>query len=257
MKKYWFGVLAAVVIFFVSCYEINEEITLSNKGTGTYVTKMDMSAMLEMMKTMAGEEELSKNGLDRAIDTIIYMKDAMDSAKDLTAEQKKLYSDGVMKLQMDVAKNVLKADMKFPFKNYNDLQTLMSGSGTGGMSEIFRKIFSAKDTAQSAVPSQDQQGFDQINNVFDVTVTRNSIIKKLNRARYDSVMQKPEMAQAKQMIGSGFELLYTTTISLPRAAKKVDNPIVKLSADKKTVTIRYDMLKLFDTPEQFSYSITY
>jgi hypothetical protein len=52
--------------------------------------------------------------------------------------------------------------------------------------------------------------------------------------------------------------LYTTTIKLPSKVKKVsNNELVKVSDDKRTVTIRYDMLKMFDTPEKFSYSIEY
>ena len=70
-------------------------------------------------------------------------------------------------------------------------------------------------------------------------------------------MAKPEMAQAKQMMGGGFEILYTTTIRLPRPVKKSDNDMIQLSSDKKTVTMKYDLMKLFETPDKFSYSIEY
>ncbi len=103
----------------------------------------------------------------------------------------------------------------------------------------------------------EDQGIDQINNIFDVTVTKNSITRTLNDAKYKALMEKPELAQAKQMAGGGFEILYTTTIKLPRPVKKSDNPLIKLSDDKKTVTIKYDLMKLFETPEKFSYSLEY
>jgi hypothetical protein len=70
-------------------------------------------------------------------------------------------------------------------------------------------------------------------------------------------MEMPEIQQMKQMAGSGMEVLYTTIIHLPAPVKKMDNPLMKLSPDKKTVTIKYDMLKLFDSPDQFSYLIEY
>jgi hypothetical protein len=152
--------------------------------------------------------------------------------------------------------NIFKADINFPFKSYADLQTLMAGSSTGGLADVFKKVFAGQDSTKPSSTVQDQ-GLDQINNVFDVTVTKNSIIRKLNQQKYDSLLQKPEIAQAKQMMGSGFEILYTTTIHLPRPVKKSDNPLVKLSDDKKTVTIKYDLMKLFETPEKFSYSILY
>lgn len=88
MKKTWYSVLATAVIFLVSCYEVNEEITLNEKGSGTYVTKMDMSALIQMMQTMVGEEEIEKSGLNRPIDTTILLREVMDSAKDVPEDQK-------------------------------------------------------------------------------------------------------------------------------------------------------------------------
>lgn len=257
MKKFWYGVLTVCIVFFVSCYEVNEEIVINDNGSGTYATNMDMSALVQMIQSMAGEEELAKNGLNRAIDTLINLRDVMDSAKDLTADQKRLYADGTMKLQMNMKESIFKTDVKLPFKSYGDLQKLLSGSGAAGMGTAFKSIFSAKDSAQPAAPAQDQ-GLDQINSVFDITINKNIISRKLNKQKFDELMQKPEMAQAKQMMSGGFEILYTTTLKLPRPVKKVDNTnLVKLSADKKTVTIRYDMLKLFDKPEDFGYTIEY
>lgn len=256
MKKFWIGVVVVISILVAGCYEINEEITITEKGTGTYATKMDMSAMLQMMQSMATEEEIEKSGLNRSIDTLIVLKSILDTAKDISPEQKRLLQDGTMKMKMDLKENVFTADINFPFKSLTDLQTLMSGSGTGGLTDVFRQVMSNKDSTQQDVATQDQ-GFDQLNNVFDVSITKNAIVRKLNRQRYDSLMQRPEVAQAKQMMGGGFEVLYTTTIRLPRPVKKSDNDMIKLSADKKTVTIKYDLMKIFDTPEKFSYSIEY
>ena len=256
MRKFWIGVVVIFSVLFAACYEINEEITITEKGSGIYSTKMDMSALLQMMQSMASEEEIAKSGLNRAIDTVIYLKSILDTAKDVTPEQRRLLKDGTMKMKVDLKENIFTADVKFPFKSLADLQSLMSGSGTGGMSEIFKQVFTKKDSAQSN-NVEDQGGLEQMNNVFDVTITKNMIARKLNRQRFDSLMAKPEIAQAKQMVGGGFEILYTTTIRLPRPVKKSDNEMIKLSDDKKTVTIKYDLLKMFEEPEKFSYSIEY
>lgn len=258
MKKLWICVVITISVLFAACYEINEDITINENGSGTYATRMDMSALLQMMQSMASEEEIAKSGLNRSIDTVIRLKTLMDTAKDVTPEQRRLFQDGVMKMKIDIKENVFNADVNFPFKSLADLQALMSGSGTGGLSEVFKQVFAKKDSTQAATNMDDQGGgLDQMNNVFDVTISKNKIERKLNRPRFDSLMNKPEIAQAKQMVGGGFEILYTTTIKLPRPVKKADNEMIKLSADKKTVTIKYDLLKMFDTPEKFSYSIQY
>jgi hypothetical protein len=44
---------------------------------------------------------------------------------------------------------------------------------------------------------------------------------------------------------------------LPRPVKKIDNSLAKLSDDKKTVVMKFNLINAFDHPEQFGYSIEY
>lgn len=172
----------------------------------------------------------------------------------MSAEYKSLYAAGTMALKMNIKENIFKADMKVPFNSFEQLQKLMSGSGSGGMSEMFKKIY-GKDENASSSPSD--QGLDELNAIFDVTVNNGEISKKLNKEKYDLLMNKPEIAQMREMAGAGMEILYTSVIKLPRPVKKSDNPMIKLSDDKKTATIKYNLLTIFDAPESFSYSIVY
>lgn len=267
MKKL-LGAVAAVLVMLVSCYEVNEEIVLNDNGSGTYVTKMDMGALLEMMQTMGGQEELGKQGLDRPIDTLIRLKEIMEGAGDLSAEQKKLYREGSVKLQMNAKENLFKTDVFFPFESHEQLAQLMAGSASGPMAGVLQKAFSGQESGEDeqsdgevasdeAAPAVGHDTpLDQLNSVFDVTVTKGAIRRKLNKTRYDAMMDQPEIAQAKQMAGM-VEIQYTTTIKLPRPVKKADNALVKLSPDKKTVTIQYNLMDIFDQPEKFAYSIEY
>jgi hypothetical protein len=258
MKKYFkYALTVAISIFFVSCYEVNEDIEINADGSGTYVTKMDMSALIDMMQTFAGEEELQKEGLDRVLDTTIMFRSLLDSTKDATAEQKELMKDGKMKMQMNIKEKIFKLDMNLPYKDLNSLQKLMSGkasSGTG-MNAALSNLFGKKDGQQDAA----QKGPDMSDfaAIYNVTIKKDLIEKKVNQEKYKEFMARPEMAQLKQYTTSGLEILYTTTIKLPRAAKNPDNPLIKLSEDKKTVTMRYNLLELLENPEKFAYSIQY
>jgi hypothetical protein len=62
------------------------------------------------------------------------------------------------------------------------------------------------------------------------------------------------MKQASQM---GVEINYTSSLSLPRPVKKIDNPMAKLSDDKKTVTMKLNLVDVFEHPEQFEYTVEY
>lgn len=263
----WLKIVLVSVLAFIlaSCYDINENIVINTNGSGTYVTKMDMGQFIDMMQTFAGDDELSKEGLDRPIDTTIQMKDIMDSAKDITPEQKELMKDGVMKIKMNMREKVFNIDMSYPYKNFNGLQMLMAGQSGGGLTDAFKKIFGSKlgddkaDDKSEGITDQakDPGGMDQMANIFDVTVKDGLISKKVNADKYKALMSRPEMDQVKQMGSTGMEITYTTTMQLPRPAKKTDNPVVKLSDDKRTVTIKYNLVDLLDSPDKFSYTIEY
>jgi hypothetical protein len=259
MKKFFKYVLTvAICVFFVSCYEVNEEIEIKADGSGTYVTKMDMGQLIDMMQTFAGEEELKKEGLDKIYDTTILFKNMLDSAKDMTAEQKELMKDGKMKMQMNIKDKIFKMDMDLPYKNLNSLQKLMSGQGSGpGMANAFKNLFGKNDSTQSALGDPKGPDMGDFAGIFDVTVKNGLIERKVNQEKYKALTSRPEMAQMKQLSSSGMEILYTTTIKLPRAAKPTNNPLIKLSEDKKTVTIRYNLLELLENPSKFAYTITY
>jgi hypothetical protein len=258
MKYLKYILCVAFSIFLVSCYEVNEEIQINADGSGTYLTKMDMGQLIDMMQTFAGEEEMTKGGLDKVWDTTILMKNALDSAKDITAEQKALMKDGKMKLQMNIKEKIFKMDMDFPFKNYNSLAQLMSGkAGNGSFTNVFKNLFSDSTKADQASPAAGGPDMSDVAGIYDVTIKNGFISKKVNAEKFKALTDRPEMAQMKQLTSSGMEILYTTTIKLPRAAKKTDNPLIKLSDDKKTVTMKYNMLELLENPDKFAYTIEY
>ena len=261
MKNLKLILVTLLAVFFVSCYEVNEEIVINENGSGSFVTKMDMSQLLEMLQTMGGEEELSKEGLDRPIDTTIMMKSLMDSAKDMTADQKALMKDGKVHLQMDMKEKLMKLNVDIPYSGYDNLQKLMSGMGNNGtgIGEAFKAIFDKGDDSSAAgMPAQPKTNqMDQLNGIFDVVVKNGMISRKANQEKFKKLMDNPEMEQMKQLSSSGMEILYTTTIKLPRPVKKSDNPLIKLSEDKKTVTMKYNLLEMIETPEKFSYTIEY
>ncbi|MET0242860.1 MAG: hypothetical protein ABW174_05310 [Flavitalea sp.] len=261
MKKLKLVLVTVVAILFVSCYEVNEEIVINENGSGSYTTKMDMGQLFEMLQTMGGEEELEKEGLDRAIDTTIMMKSIMDSAKDVTADQKELLKDGKLKLQMNMKEKLMKLDVNLPFTNYGNLQKLMSGMGNSGtgIGEAFKSMFDKGGAGGApdgpAQPKNNQM--DQLNGMFDVVVKNGTLSRVVNKEKFRKLMENPEMEQMKQLSSSGMEILYTTTIKFPRPVKKSDNTLFKLSADKKTATMSYNLLEMMETPEKFSYTIEY
>ncbi len=259
MKKLkWLSVLLLTCFLIYGCYEVNEEIVIDESGAGTFSSKMDMGALLEMMKGFAGDE-LNKEGLDRIIDSTVLMASVIDSAKELTAAQKAVFSTGKMRIQMNLNESILKVNSDFKFKSYEDLQMLLSGGGNmSAIGNLMKKVMDNKEEKAEAQPdSPKDPDLDKIGTSYDIVVKNGSIVKTFNKEKYDQVMSGEEMSQMKSLGGAGMEVLYTTVIKLPRPATSPESAIVKLSADKKTVTIRYNYLEIFETPEKLTYTITY
>lgn len=247
----------------LGCYEVNEEITINDDGSGIYNTKMDMGQLLEMMQTFAGEEKMAEEGLDRVIDTTVNFSSMKDSASKLTDEQKELMKEGKMHLQLNVKEKLFKIDMNIPYKNFSSLQKLLAGGGaTGGaMSEAMKEMFSDKkdEPAEDSSMAKGDWNPDMgdYTNFYDVTVSKGLISRKVNAEKHKALMAKPEMAQMQQLTSSGMEILYTTSIRLPRPVKNTDNPLFKISDDKRTVTMKYNMLEMLSTPDKFNFTIEY
>lgn len=260
MKAWKFITVFSLCFLFFGCYEVNETITINENGSGRFMTKMDLGQMIEMMQSFGGDE-MNQEGLDRVVDTTISMSSFADSSKEITEEQKELMRNGKMHLVMNIKEKIFKIDTDFPFNNYSQLQSLLSGNGggmqalTNAMKKVFDKGAAQQDNNQPDTPKDPD--LDQLGNIFDVVAQNGTISKVLNKVRYESLMAKPEMEQMKQLTGAGIEILYSTTLQLPRPVISSDNPLLKLSDDKKSVTIKYNYLEMFETPEKFAYTIKY
>jgi hypothetical protein len=270
MKSLKYVLLVFCILSTLGCYEVNEEISINDDGSGVYNTKMDMSQLIDMMQTFAGEEKMSEQGMDRAIDTVINFQNIVDSAKEMTAEQKELMKDAKMHMQMNIKEKLFKIDINIPYKNYASLEKLLAGGGATGsaMSEVMKDVFSEKktddqvqalpaDSSAGEIKEEVSPGMNDFTNFYDVTVKKGTISRKVNQEKWKALTDKPEMQQMKQLSSSGMEILYTTTIKLPRPVKKSDNAMFKISDGGKTITMKYNMLEMLDNPDKFSYTIEY
>ena len=253
-------------IWLTSCLEINEDVEIKDNGSGKVSTTTDLSQLIDIMSAMDSEGFGKKK--DEKIDTIIEMKKFVDTSTKLTADQKALLRNGKIRMRMNLAEKVFNINMEFPFDNlekYQQLNNLLN-SEAGGMGNIMKSVMEnpvgggGKDSVEitdQPAPIPKSPDMDQLTSVFDLNASNGLIKKTLNQEKYKKLMDDPQIAQLKQGSDMGIELLYTTTYKLPRPAKKVENAGAKLSDDKKTVTIRTNLLDIFTAPQKFEYTIQY
>jgi hypothetical protein len=154
-----------------------------------------------------------------------------------------------MKLDMDA--KVFTVHSMFPFTSMANLQKLYSVMNDGSLGSA--KLLGQLGGGDAGSPGD----LDQFNSIFNFTCKDGLMSKKLDKGKFDALKNNPQMAQMKQVTQMGMQIEYTTTLSLPRPVKKIDNSLAKLSDDKKTVTLKYNLIDVFDHPDQFEYTIEY
>ena len=253
MKILKFILPLSLVFCLSGCLDIDENMEVKKDGSGQLSMDMDMSQMVEMLQQYVGKDELAKKGMDK-MDTTIFMKDIIDTISSLSAEKKALLRPGSVHIKINLDEKVFKTHMQFPFSSLDNLQKLYGAMSDGslGSTQLFKGMTPGGQDGAGASPD-----INQFNGIYDFTCKDGSMNKKLNQDKWKALKEDPQLAQIKQAGQMGVEILYTTTIKFPRPIKKVDNTLAKLSEDKKTVTIKYNLVDVFDHPEQFGYSIEY
>lgn len=263
MKNIRTLLLFLLPLALMSCTDTREELEIKGDGSGTLVMKTDLGKMLEMLKGF-GENDLAKDGLDKPFDTTMLMKNYVDTAKNITPEQKELLHDGKVHLVMNVKESIGKIDMNFPFTSADKLQQLYANlnSSTGGLKNMFDGVGKGMSKGQAPDGTQEQandKGMPQIASVYDITVKNGLYSRKVNKQRYDEFVQSMKLDDLKQMGGmmGDIKMDYTLSIKLPRAIKKISNSKAVLSADKKTLTLAADLMETFQHPELLALEVEY
>jgi hypothetical protein len=257
MKILKFILPLSLAFCFTGCLDIDENIEVKKDGSGDLTMNMDMSQMVEMLQTYMGKDELAKKGMDK-MDTTIQMKDVVDTLSTLSPEKKALLRPGSVSVKLNMDEKVFKTRMEFPFSSQANLQKLYGAMSDGSLAttQLFKGLGPGGQDGGPAGGGASPD-INQFNGIYDFTSQDGLMSKKLNPAKWKALQDNPQLAQMKEAGKMGVEILYTTTIHLPRPVKKVDNLLAKLSEDKKTVIIKYNLIDVFDHPEQFGYTIEY
>jgi len=247
-------ILPLVLAFcFAGCLDVNEKLDIKKDGSGTLTMDMDMSQMIDMLQTYMGKDELAKKGLEK-MDTTIYLKDIIDTISTMSPDKKAILGPGSVHIKVDLDAKVFTTHMVFPFTNQANLQKLYATMNDGSSLGSAQLLGGLGGENPGGGSSPD---INQFNGIYDFISKDGLITKHLNADKWKALQNEPQFAQIKQAGQMGVEINYTSTITVPRPVKNVDNPLAKLSDDKKTVTLKFNLIDVFDHPEQFGYKIEY
>lgn len=261
MKKIIPVILLSFSVFLTGCLEITQELTVSKDGSGTLSSTTDMSQMMSMLIQMAGD----KIGDQKFnMDTTIQFKSLLDSIKDISPANKELLKDGLIHVVMKMDDNKYLANTSVPFKKVGDVEKInlaMQKEVNGkvldkAMKEAMKENKGLGDSSMM----NNQQGTPQMSlpeNYFTLSCKDGMISRMANKEKLKTLNDDETLNQMKQMSSMGAPLKTNLVINLPRPAKKVEGKNVKLSDDKKKLTIENELNDLFDDPSLYEFKVEY
>jgi len=264
MKKIKFALAFLLALALYSCVDTEERIVINADESGTYSLTIDMGKLIELANQMMPDSARSGKPKEKK-DSIIYFKSFIDTAQNLTAEEKALYRNGYLHIDMDEANNKMKVEMGCPFKNNNQLTQVKNNFlKVADKLKLFDKTKdnSFNDMADNSGDSEkglNDKTINPIGNNSTFTAVPGKITNVINVTdeMKKNMANDSTLAMMQQMTMMRGETTYRTVIVLPKSAKLAEGPGKMLSADGKTVTFSFSLTDMMETPEKASYKIEY
>lgn len=250
MQKFILSILTAGTLFLTGCLETVQEVTLNDDGSGTYMNTNDMGKILAVAKNMGGAS--TDKIPQQAVDTSFSFASEADNMTNLSAEEKELLKKGSVHIKMNIADEQFLTKMSFSFSTMNDIQKFNKLSGKMMMESLKGQMPAEMPMGDEGMP--EPSSFDDY---YTLEFSNGELQKKLNKEKYANVESDEYLNGLKQAGAMGLPVVSTFIINLPRPAEKAEGKNVKLSEDKKKVTITSSMDDFYDNPESLEFKIKY
>jgi len=247
MKKFIGLVLVSTSLFLAGCFESTQEITLNEDGSGTISNTNDLSALIGLAKQMGGAAEIDK-APQQVIDSTVSMDKGADSIPNLTPGEREMARKGTLRIKMNLKEEKFVTNMAFPFTSPADIPAYNKLSGKIMAETMKGKAGGGAD--QMPEPSS-------IDDYYTYEYSNGELKRKLNKEKYAAVESDEYLKGIKEAAGMGLVMKANYVINLPRPAREVEGKGVKLSEDKKKVTISVGIDDFFDNPALLEFKIKY
>ena len=251
MKKIFLAIVLFSTFILTGCFETTQEITLNEDGSGTVSNTNDLSALIGMAKQMGGGQEIEKAS-DKKIDSSFSLAAGADSIPNLTPDEKELVKKGMGHILMNLKEEKFAATIKFPFIAASEILACNKLSG---------KILT--ETLKSQMGEMPMGGGDGMpeasspDDYYTYEFSNGELKKKLNKEKYAGAADDEYLKGIKEAAGMGLTMKANYIINLPRPAKEAEGKGLKLSDDKKKITISASIDDFFEDPSLLEFKIKY
>ncbi len=251
-----FYTISLCMLFALTACETTQEITVNKNGGGVVKNTTDMSSAIAMVKQFAPQDTSGSEKLK--LDTTLVLASIADSIVTLKPEEKNLVKKGNWTIKVNGSEEKFISVLEYPFEKADQINTINNAL----MTVIQTKLMDQMTKSGAPLPpGMDEKtkpgGQSSIDDYFELKVVDGKVERKLKKEKYANVQNDESIMGLKNFSGMGASVKYNYIINLPRPAKKTEGKGVKLSADKKKVTIAATSDDFFEDPSKFEYKIEY
>ena len=268
MKKISWLVCLLMLVGFSGCFDTVDELTIADNGSGTFVNTLDMGKIFGLAKTMGGGTEEMKEFEKLKADTVINLKDLKDSLKNLNDAEKKIAATGTLRVQIDAKEDKMNFIFTFPFSNTSGIapiQNILKKAKTDVIENIMSKLTGEEGKKKNGLLDGDEDDTDMqpeemgasLDQYYATLYEKGKFTRKLNKEKYATVSDDKMLKSLQEMAQMGMSVNMKTIINLPKPAKKAEGKGVKLSEDKKKITMEGTLDDFFEDGSYFEYNIEF
>jgi hypothetical protein len=251
MRKFLFLLAALGTLSLTGCLETEQEVSLKEDGSGTISITNDMSSLIGLMKQMGGGAALEKAG-DKKLDSTIVLANTIDSIPNLSSEEREMAKTGVLKINADFKAEKFVTKISFPFAKPSQIPAYNKLAG-----KIMAEVMKDKMADGAPMGTEDMPEASSIDDYYKVEYSEGELTRKVDKDKYAGAGSDEYLKGINEAASMGLEMKASYVIRLPRPATKAEGKNVKLSDDKKTVTLSGTLEDFFDDPSSFEFKIKY
>lgn len=233
------------------CYESTQEITLNEDGSGTISNTNDMSALIAVAKQMGGAEKMAEAG-DQKIDSTFSLGKEADSILGLSNSERELARKGTANITLNLKDEKFSTKLNFPFAKPSEIATLNMLSGKILASTMKDQMGGMPGGGAGEMPEPTS-----LDDYYTVEFSNGELTKKVNKEKYAGAANDKFLEGLKEAATMGLNMKVNYVINLPRPATKAEGKSVKLSDDKKKVTISAGIDDFFEDASVLEFKIKY
>lgn len=247
-----------VVMGLSGCFEITLESTINADGSGLFTNSTDLGAVLSMLKTIGGDQAKELDNLKK--DTLVSLAYLKDSMQGLSAMEKQLLEKASLRILLNSSDEKMLINFAFPFTQISDLPVINGILKKARMKAIaneLSQLIPGDAGRDKFIPEDDKSVTPDLEDYFDYFYENGKISKKINKEKFAGVTTDPALKSMQEMGQMGAPMILKTIINLPRPAARAEGKGLKLSDDKKNITIQGTIEDFFENPGMFEYLIEY